>query len=79
MELSLNDDHQESLEEKFLTAHKPLQKNKNNEIKVSKDFLFAIASLKKRPDFITDSSVTIKKISLTTEGQKINLDDSIPV
>lgn len=74
IKLSLNDDHQESLEEKFLAAHKSLQKNQNNEIKVSKDFLFAITSLKKRPDFIVDSSVTTKKISLTTEGQKINLD-----
>jgi len=75
MELSLNDDHQESLEEKFLIAHKSIQKNESDEIKVSKDFLFAIASLKKRPDFIIDSSLTIKKISLTAEGQKINLDD----
>ena len=73
MELSLNDDPQESLEEKFLTAHKP--NDKTNEIKVSQDFLFAITSLKKRPDFIVDSTVSIKKISLTDKGKKINLDN----
>ena len=74
-ELSLNKDHQESLEEKFLLSHKTLEKNKTNEIKVSEDSLFAIVSLKKRPDFIVDSSLIIKKISLTVEGKKINLGD----
>jgi len=74
-ELSLNKDNQESVEEKFILANKSLEKNKTNEIKVSADSLFAIASLKKRPDFIVESSSTIKKISLTDEGKKINLDD----
>ncbi len=74
-ELSLNKDNQESLEEKFILANKSLEKNKTNEIKVSADSLFAITSLKKRPDFIVESSTTIKKISLTIEGKKINLDD----
>ena len=74
-ELSLNKDSQESLEEKFILANKSLEKNKTTEIKVSEDSLFAIASLKKRPDFIVESSSTIKKISLTVEGKKINLDD----
>ena len=75
MELSLNKERKESIEEKFLLSHKPLQENKPVQIKPSKDFIFAIASLKKRPDFIVDSSSTIKKISLTDEGKKINLDD----
>lgn len=75
IEFSLNDHHQESLEEKFLIDTKSSQKNKTDEIQVTKDVLFAIASLKKRPDFIVVSESPIKKISLTTEGQKINLDD----
>ena len=54
---------------------KSQQENETNEIKVSADSLFAITSLKKRPDFIVESSFTIKKISLTVEGKKINLDD----
>mgnify|MGYP006959935493 CR=1 FL=1 len=61
MELSLNKERKESLEEEFLLSHKPLQENKPVQIKQSKDFIFAIASLKKRPDFIVDSSSTIKK------------------
>ncbi len=73
-ELSLNEVHQESLEEKFILANKSLEKDKTNEIKVSADSLFAVASLKKRPDFIVESSSIIKKISLTVEGKKINLD-----
>jgi phenylalanyl-tRNA synthetase alpha chain len=74
-ELSLNKDRQESLEEKFIITSKSQQENETNEIKVSADSLFAITSLKKRPDFIIESSFTIKKISLTDEGKKINLDD----
>jgi len=74
-ELSLNKDRQESLEEKFIITRKSQQENETNEIKVSADSLFAITSLKKRPDFIIESSFTIKKISLTDEGKKINLDD----
>ena len=69
-ELSLNKDRQESLEEKFIITCKSQQENKTNEIKVSADSLFAITSLKKRPDFIIESSSTIKKISLTDEGKK---------
>jgi phenylalanyl-tRNA synthetase alpha chain len=75
MELSLNKDRQESLEEKFIITCKSQQENETNEIKVSADSLFAITSLKKRPDFIVESTFTIKKISLTDEGEKINLDD----
>jgi len=74
-ELSLNKDRKESLEEKFIINSKSQQENETNEIKVSADSLFAITSLKKRPDFIVESSFTIKKISLTVEGKKINLDD----
>ena len=74
-ELSLNKDRKESLEEKFIISCKSQQENETNEIKVSADSLFAIASLKKRPDFIVESSTTIKKISLTVKGKKINLDD----
>ena len=74
-ELSLNKDRQESLEEKFIITSKSQQENETNEIKVSADSLFAITSLKKRPYFIIESSFTIKKISLTDEGKKINLDD----
>ncbi len=74
-ELSLNKDRKESLEEKFIISCKSQQENETNEIKVSADSLFAITSLKKRPDFIVESSFTIKKISLTVEGKKINLDD----
>jgi len=75
IELSLNKDRQESLEEKFLITCKSLEKNSEKKIKISQDSLFPITAFKKRPDFIVESSFKIKKISLTDEGKKINLDD----
>jgi phenylalanyl-tRNA synthetase alpha chain len=74
-EFSLNNDRKESLVEKFILAHKSQEGNKIEIKSSSKDLLSVIESLSKRPDFIVDASFIIKKITLTSEGQKINLDD----
>jgi len=73
--ISLTDNTEESLEEKFLKNNQPRQHEKKEKTIVAKEFLIPFESLKKRPDFIVDTSRTIQKISITDEGKKIKLSE----
>ena len=71
--ISLTDNTEESLEEKYLKKCKDEEPIKTIE---PKELSIPFESLKKRPDFIVSTSRTIKKISITDEGKKIKLSET---
>jgi len=73
--ISLTDNTEESLEEKFLEKCKELTDKELIKTNDSKELSIPFESLKKRPDFIVDASFIRKKISMTDEGKKINLSE----
>jgi phenylalanyl-tRNA synthetase alpha chain len=73
--ISLTDNIEESLEEKFLKDNQPRHHEKKEKTIGPNEFLIPFESLKKRPDFIVDTSFTIQKISITDEGKKIKLSE----
>ena len=70
--LKLKDNISESLEEQFLENCRNLQENEK--IKKTKNFLPAIESLLKRPNFLSADEFKIQKISLNKQGQEIDLE-----
>jgi len=74
--ISLEEDTSESPEEKFLKHHET--NKKNIPIKQPQEFLKTFESLQKRPGFINGDSITIKRISLTEKGRKIDLSEKVP-
>ena len=69
--LKLKDNISESLEEQFLEN---CRNHENEKIKKTKNFLPAIESLLKRPNFLSADEFKIQKISLNKQGQEIDLE-----
>ena len=70
--ISLTDNIEESLEEKFLKKCKESIDKEPNKMG-TKEFLIPYESLKKRSDFIVDASFTREKISITNEAKESSI------
>ncbi len=74
LEFSPKKNIQESAAEKFLNGIKQYLANPEKNFFINSEDLSTFESLKKRPNFFSDNSFLVKKISLSDKGKKINLD-----
>ena len=76
--ISATGNNDESLEEKFLKIANTETREQSIPSDQLKKYLTGFNTLKKRPNFIVDSSYFIKKISLSKKGRQIELPVGIP-
>ncbi|MCH8973068.1 MAG: phenylalanine--tRNA ligase subunit alpha [Thaumarchaeota archaeon] len=75
--ISLTDNTEESLEEKYLKKCKELTDGEQIKTIDTKELAIPFESLKNRDFIVDDTSITIQKISITDEGKKIKLSEIV--
>jgi len=75
--ISLTDNTEESLEEKYLKKCKELIDGEQIKTIDTKELAIPFESLKNRDFIVDDTSITIQKISITDEGKKIKLSEIV--